>query len=183
MNQKVKSIVKIFGAILTIAIGAQLTIDVGSIPITGQTLAILSWALFLTPREAIISLCSYLLLGFSGAPIFADGAFGIDKLYGGSGGYLIGFLIAAVSVSYLYIQSKSNAFTTILFLTTIGTIIILAFGIGRLMMLYGFEKGLEYGFYPFWKGALVKIFIGSVLVWAIKKFVVKDKILVSRYKV
>lgn len=174
MNQQVKSLLKIIAAVFTISVGAQLTVNAGSIPITGQTLAILSWAFFLTPREAIISLCSYLLLGFSGIPIFADGAFGIEKLYGGSGGYLIGFLIAAVLVSYLFRLLKSSAFYSILFLTTIGTAVILTFGIGRLMMLYGFEKGLEYGFYPFWKGALVKILLGSLLVWVIKRFVTRS---------
>jgi len=170
MIPHVKSIVKITLAVITIAVAAQITIDVGAIPITGQTLAILCWAFFLSPKESVTALTTYLLLGFAGLPIFADGASGIQKLYGGSGGFLVGFLFAAGFISLYYNIIKSNTFFNILNLTFCGTLIILLFGVGRLSAIYGFEKGIEYGFTPFWKGALVKIIIGSILVWAIKKY-------------
>lgn len=175
MDKKTKNYIKVITAVITIALSAQLTIDIGTIPITGQTLAILCWAFFLTPRLSIIALLIYLILGFSGAPILADGAYGLEKLYGGSGGFLVGFLIAAGLVSYLYKLSEANSIVLIFGLTTLGTVVILIFGVGRLAMLYGLEKGLEYGFFPFWQGAVVKIVIGTLLVWAIKKLVLKER--------
>ncbi len=173
MTPQINSIVKIISTVVTIAIAAQITIDVGSIPITGQTLAILCWAFFLTTKESFIALSTYLLLGFAGIPIFADGASGIEKLYGGSGGFLVGFLLAAIFISVYRKYLKSNSFFNILNLTFFGTQIIVLCGVGRLSALYGFEKGVEYGFTPFWKGAVVKIFIGSLLVWLIKRYSAK----------
>ena len=174
MDKKVKIYIKILAAVITIALAAQLTIEMGSIPITGQTLAILCWAFFLTPRQSIIALLIYLVLGILGAPIFADGAYGLEKLYGGSGGFLVGFVVAAGLVSYLNDLKKSISFISILNLTALGTAVILLFGVGRLAMLFGFEKGLEYGFFPFWRGAIFKILIGALLVWVIKKIISKD---------
>ncbi len=176
MNQEIESSIRVIAAIITIAFAAQITIDIGPIPITGQTLAILCWAFFLSPGGAIMALLFYLILGFIGVPIFADRAHGLDKLYGGSGGYLIGFLIASGTISYLYTYSNSKSFITVISLTAVGTLIILLFGVGRLVMLYGFRNGIEYGLIPFWQGALVKIFIGSLIVWTIKRYILKSKL-------
>lgn len=169
MTKKGISYGRILGAVISISICAQLTINVGDIPITGQTLAILFWAFFLSTKESFFAIAIYLLLGFFGLPVFADGNYGFEKMLGGSGGYFIGFLIAAPSIAYLKSQYPLEFFFPILSLTTVGTIIILFFGVTRLMTLYGFEKGIEYGFIPFWQGALIKILIGSVLVWVINR--------------
>jgi biotin transport system substrate-specific component len=164
------TLTKIIISIIIVSISAQMTIDVGDIPITGQTLSILVIALLLDPREVFITMVGYILLGCLGLPIFADGASGISKLMGGSGGFLIGFLISAVSISYIFQASRSKGWHVILLLTVLGTIIILIFGVGRLAMLYGLEKGIEYGFTPFWKGAVIKIFLGSGMTWLIRKY-------------
>ena len=168
MSPIISSAIRIIGAILTIALAAQITFDIGDIPITGQTLAILSWSFFLKEKEAMLALGIYLIAGICGAPIFADGSYGLDKLFGGSGGYLIGFLVAAFIVSNLQNRFNPTTFLSILGCTILGTVVILLFGIGRLISLYGFEKGIEYGLIPFWKGAILKILIGSFVVWAIK---------------
>ena len=168
MNISNKSILKIIFAILTIALSAQVTIPLGSIPITGQTLSILIWAFFLSPTESFLALTLYLVTGFLGLPVFADGASGLDKLTSRSGGFLVGFCFSAPIVSYFYQKAKINALHFIITWTAIGTLIILVFGVGRLSMLYGFEKGLEYGFLPLWKGALIKIILGSIIVWLLK---------------
>jgi len=169
MNSKAISAIKVAGAIITIAIAAQITIDIGPIPITGQTLAILCWVFFLSPKESFAALLIYLLLGFSGTPIFSDGESGIEKLFGGSGGYLIGFLISGVLVSWLHHRINSTTYLSIFSLTLLGTCIILFFGVARLMMLYGFQQGIAYGFTPFWQGALVKVFLGALIVWGLKR--------------
>lgn len=46
---------------------------------------------------------------------------------------------------------------------TVGTAIILLFGVGRLSQLYGWEKGIAYGFYPFWQGAIIKVILGAAV--------------------
>ena len=174
MHNKLKDLSLIIAAVATIAVFAQMTIDVGSIPITGQTFAILFWAFFLTPKQSIIALIAYLILGFIGLPIFADGESGIEKLWGGSGGFLVGFVAGAFFVSHYHEKLKKNTLLHIILLTAIGTCIILLFGNIRLCAQYGIQNGLEYGFFPFWQGALIKVFIGSLVVWTIKKYLLKN---------
>lgn len=160
-------LVQIFFAILFVALFAQLSIDMplgeSSIPITGQTFAVLLSAYWLKRKNGTIAILAYVLLGVFGLPIFADGQSGWVVLMGGSGGFLIGFIIAAYAIGYLGEQTWRISFTKSLLAMTIGTAIILFFGIGRLTSLYGLEKGLAYGFYPFWKGAIVKIVLGAIV--------------------
>ena len=52
----------------------------------------------------------------------------------------------------------------------IGTIIIVFFGLIQLTFLYGFEKALEYGFYPFIRGAIIKIVLGALALQAYYSF-------------
>ena len=160
-------LVQIILAILFIALFAQLSIDVpvgeSSIPITGQTFAVLLSAYWLRQKMGTIAVFSYVLIGALGLPIFADRKAGWEVLTSGSGGFLIGFIIAAFVIGYLGKEDWQRSFSKSLLAITIGTIIILFFGIGRLASLYGLEKGLAYGFYPFWKGAIVKIILGAAI--------------------
>lgn len=160
-------LIRVLISLVIISISAQLTIQVGDIPITGQTLSIIVIALLLNPKETLATTVGYLILGAIGLPIFADGASGISKITGGSGGFLLGFIISSVIISYLFQSFRSRGWLTILLLTSLGTIIILICGVGRLAMLYGLDKGIEYGFTPFWKGALIKVIIGSFVTLAI----------------
>ena len=52
----------------------------------------------------------------------------------------------------------------------IGTALILICGIAQLTFLYGLDKALEYGFWPFWPGALVKIILGAVIIYYMPKY-------------
>lgn len=165
---------KVTIAIIIIAISAQLTIQVGDIPITGQTLAILTIAFFLNPIESAIATAGYLFLGALGLPIFADGASGISKLTGGSGGFLISFVVACTFISWWNQHRESITLNSILFKTTIGTCIILMIGVSRLAMIHGLKNAIAYGFTPFWVGALIKIIVGSILVWLIKRYAIND---------
>lgn len=165
----------ILAAVFFIALSAQITLEVplndARIPISGQSFAVLLVAGVLRLKRGVKAVALYVLLGALGLPIFADGASGFDVLLGGSGGFLIGFIFAAWGVGY---RLSKLLFRPILFvkslrLMTFGTAIILFFGVGRLTTLYGFEKALEYGFYPFWQGALVKILLGAVVFYFYEK--------------
>lgn len=165
-----KNILQILAAIIFIALFAQLTIPItvgeSSIPITGQTFAVLVAAYFLRQNKGTLAVLLYVALGLIGLPIFAEGKAGWSVLTGGSGGFLIGFILSAYVIGYLGNKNWDKFFIKSLLAMTIGTAIILLFGVGRLIQLYGLERGLAYGFYPFWQGAVVKIVLGAA-VWPI----------------
>lgn len=166
----------ILAAVFFIALSAQVTIEVplndANIPISGQSFAVLLVAGILGLKRGVGAVALYVLLGTLGLPIFADGESGLDVLKGGSGGFLIGFIAAAFGVGYRMsrLAFRAISFIKALYLMTFGTAIILFFGIGRLTNLYGFEKALEYGFFPFWQGALIKILLGAIVLFFVEKY-------------
>lgn len=158
-----------FLAALVLAIFAQLRIEIpwneAEIPISGQSFAVLVIG-FLMPRQwGLIAILIYLLLGIIGLPVYAGGASGIATFAKGSGGYLIGFIAAAGLMSRLSANGWGASFSKCLMAMAIGTIVILIFGLAWLAYLYGASKALEYGLYPFIPGAIIKAFLGALLVW------------------
>ena len=68
------------------------------VPISFQVFGAYFAGLLLGPRWGGLSLALYLLLGAAGAPVFSGGAGGLGYLLGPTGGYLFGFLLAAVVI-------------------------------------------------------------------------------------
>lgn len=167
-NQKFLKI--IFGFVFIVLL-TQLEIDLQlgeiNIPVTGQSLAVLVVAVLLGSQLGALAIGLYLLVGGLGLPVFADGASGWAIFTKGSGGYLIGFLVAGVIIGYLAEKMDLKKIGIHLWLMLLGTAIILTCGVGGLTRLYGFEKALEYGFYPFLWGGLIKILIGGMLTYGV----------------
>lgn len=158
-----------FLSIAFTALMAQLTIHLpeaaGGIPITGQSLAVLLVGMLLRQPWGALAVCTYVLIGALGLPVYADGRGGWEVLAGGSGGFLLGFIAGAAMLGWLAELGWGKGLGKALAAMMIGTAIILVFGLLRLSLLYGWEKALSYGFYPFWPGALVKIVVGGILAW------------------
>lgn len=78
-----------------IAAGALIAIPLGPVPVTLQVFVVAVAALVLTPAEALVALGLYAALGAVGAPVFSGGGAGIGVLAGPTGGFVLGFVIAA----------------------------------------------------------------------------------------
>lgn len=80
------------------------------VPVTGQTFAVLLAGVLLGRRWGGISLAMYTGLGAAGVPWFAGLNSGLGYLAGPTGGYIIGFILAAFFLGYFtdtYIRSRS----------------------------------------------------------------------------
>ena len=80
---------------LLIAIAAQVSVPMWPVPITLQTLAILTVGLSLGARLGAATLGLYLMEGAMGLPVFANGGAGLAYMAGPTGGFLIGFALMA----------------------------------------------------------------------------------------
>jgi len=78
-----------------IAADSFIAVPVGSVPFTLQALVVLLAGMALGPRLGALSVLAYLALGLI-APVYAGGASGLGVLLGPTGGYLWGFVPAAV---------------------------------------------------------------------------------------
>lgn len=67
-------------------------------PISFQVFGVYFAGLLLGPRWGGFSMGLYLLVGAAGAPVFSNGSAGLGYLLGPTGGYLIGFLLAAILI-------------------------------------------------------------------------------------
>ncbi len=84
-----------------LAASAWISLPIGAVPVTLQVFIVLLAGLLLTPRGAFAAVGVYLLLGAAGLPVFAGGLGGPGTLGGPTGGYLWGFALGAVTVSFL----------------------------------------------------------------------------------
>lgn len=159
--------------LLLVCLGAMVSIDLpwkgGGIPVTGQSLAVLVVGFVLGRKLGLLVIAIYLIAGLAGLPVFAKGASGIGTLLGGSGGFLYGFLVGGYVCGALQENGFGGSFAEVLIVMAIGTALILICGIAQLTFLYGLEKALEYGFWPFWPGAIIKIILGAAIVYFVPK--------------
>lgn len=83
------------------AVGAQIAIPHQPVPYTLQTFFVLLGAAFLGSRNGSLSQLLYLGIGLAGAPVFSGASFGLARMVGPSGGYLLSFPVASLLVGYL----------------------------------------------------------------------------------
>lgn len=100
-QSKIKNMLEISLFSALIAISSMLSIPF-PIPMTLQTFAIFLALMTLGGKNGLIAICVYISLGLVGLPIFAGFGSGIGYLLGASGGFIIGFPLAAA----LYLISE-----------------------------------------------------------------------------
>lgn len=137
-----------------IALGSWISIPCVPVPFTLQTLFVLL-AGAVMKRRAVIPVTAYVALGALGLPLFHNGMSGPGVLLGPTGGYLIGFIVAALVVGLAY-ESASRSIRILGLL--IGTFVTLLFGMAWLMISAGmaFVPAFIAGVLPFIPGGLLK---------------------------
>jgi biotin transport system substrate-specific component len=137
------------------------------VPITGQTFAVLLSGAALGATWGGASQLLYLLMGAVGLPFFAGGESGLSYVTGATGGYLIGFIVAAAAIGYLaeHRQDRTVAAAIPAFLT--GNLLIYSIGVPWLYnsveSITTGEAALSAGFIPFIAGDIVKIVLAGLL--------------------
>ena len=108
------------------AVGARIEVPHEPVPYTMQTFFVLLGGAFLGPRNGAISQVVYLAIGALGVPVFASAGFGLGRLFGPTGGYLLAFPAAAAIVGYLVERHRSRPW--IFFSMAMGLLVIFACG-------------------------------------------------------
>ena len=148
-------------AILT-GICAKFKIEIGPIPITMQTFAVLVSGVLLGSKRGAASQITYLLGGLVGLPWFSRGG-GLIYILSPTFGYILGFVFAAYSVGYLAERGWDRNIRTAILAIFIGNIFIYIPGLLYLARFVGFSKVLALGLYPFILGDLIKIALTGLI--------------------
>lgn len=166
MPRKSRTLNVAFAASLGVltAAGAYVIIPLpfSPVPITGQTFFVLLAGLLLGARWGATAMVTYLIIGSAGFPVFSGGSGGIGILFGPTGGYLIGFVFAALIVGYIaqHAVGKAPKYRRGLFVVgmIVGSTVIYAVGVPWLALVADMTltKAMVLGLFPFVLGDVVK---------------------------
>jgi biotin transport system substrate-specific component len=149
------------------ALTAQIAVPIpGSpVPVTGQTFAVLLTAAALGPVRGALGQVVYLLAAMFGFPVMANGGGGVEKVFGATGGYLFGFVLAAVVVGSLAKRGTDRKPVGAFFGYVIGSVIIYAIGAPVLGLVTDNSLGwaIQNGVVPFLFGDLLKALLAAGL--------------------
>ncbi|MEO8422406.1 MAG: biotin transporter BioY [Actinomycetota bacterium] len=149
------------------------------VPITGQTLGVLLVGAAYGPALGAATLGLYLVWGLVGLPVFAPNADGshdtglqVLRATSATGGYLIGFVVAAGLTGWLSRRGWDRSVRSSIGAMLLGSIAIYAVGVpwlyhalpptidGNVVTL---DTALSFGLYPFIIGDTVKLLVAAAL--------------------
>ena len=142
---------------LLLTVCAKIQVQVGLVPITMQTFAVLLIGAVYGWRLGGITLILYLSQGMMGAPVFAGPAAGPTYFMGPTAGFLLGLLLAAVVVGFLSERGWDRNPITLTCSLLMGNAVIYIPGLIWLQTFTGWDRVLQAGFLPFLPGDILKL--------------------------
>ena len=157
--------------VAAMAVAAKIKVPMWPVPITMQTFVILSIGAAYGPRLGGVTTLAYLGIGALGLDVFTNSSAtenGLAYMMGGTGGYLLGFLLATIALGAAARAGWDRSVPRLLGAMMLGNVLIFLPGILWLGMLYGWDKPiLDWGLWPFLPGMVLKTALAALLFPAI----------------
>ena len=157
-----RDVILILSFSVVTAVCAKLKVEVGAVPITMQTFAVLLAGALLGSKRGALSQLTYLLMGLTGIPWFARGG-GIPYILSPTFGYLLGFVLAALFVGWFCERGFDRQVKTAMISMFVGNVLLYIPGLLWLAKFVGLGKVLSVGLYPFIFGDLLKILLAGLI--------------------
>ena len=163
LDTRVRDSVLIATGALFVYLTSLIVVPHDPIPWTGQTFGVLMVGGALGLRRGLLAVALYVLLGYVGLPFFAEGKSGASVILGPSGGYLIGFIVAAAVVGRLAELGWDRRFGGAIGMMLIGSAIIYAIGLPWLAVAKDYTLGatIAAGLTPFILWDAVKLAVAA----------------------
>lgn len=130
VGERIFDLVLISLLIAVVVVSARLSLVIGPIPITMQTLTVILTGLLLGAKTGWLVPSLYLLMGLIGFPVFSGGG-GIGYLMKPTFGFLLGFIPATYVAGYLYRQKWfKRDYINVIIASFIGIFVIYLLGFG-----------------------------------------------------
>jgi len=172
---RVKQVALVLLGIAVLAVAAKIRVPMWPVPITMGTFAVLSIGAAYGARLGLATILGYMIVGALGFDVFAGSSaekFGLTYMMGGTGGYLVGYVLATVALGALAARGWDRSFGKMALAMVIGNALIYAPGLLWLGQLYGWDKPiLQWGLTPFLLGDAIKLALAAVLLPALWKMV------------
>lgn len=161
-----KAILVVMGTVL-LALSSKFNVPFYPVPMTMQTFVVLALSMALGWRLASATLLLYLAEGAFGLPVFAgtpEKGIGLAYMMSGTGGYLLGFMLAAPLCGWLAERGWDRNPLTTAVAMLLGNTVIYIPGVIWLGILFGWDKPiLELGIIPFLLGDLTKLALAAAV--------------------
>ncbi len=165
--------------VVFIALCAQVRVPFYPVPMTGQTFAVLLVGTAFGWQLGLTTLLLYMGAGAVGIPVFAQWSAGPGVIAGATGGYVIGFVLAATLLGYLAQRGWSRHLGLCVIGMVLAEILIYLPGVPWLAVWYG-STGAQYltegqgawdaafssGLLPFLLGDRLKLLLATAIVAA-----------------
>ncbi len=167
MSSRVRHALLIVAGALFVYLTARISIPLGftPVPITGQTFGVLLVGGALGFRRGFASVGLYVLIGLVGVPFFAEGKGGLQVVLGATGGYLVGFAVAAAIVGRLAELGWDRNVLGAIGAMLVGSIAIYVIGVPWLAVVAGFgpAEAIEKGLTPFLVTDAIKLVAAALV--------------------
>lgn len=161
-------------------ISAKIQVPFYPVPLTMQTFIVLAIGMAFGMRLGALTVALYLAEGMLGLPVFAgtpEKGIGLAYMVGPTGGYLLGYLVAAGVVGFLAERGFDRSVAKTAVAMMAGNLVIYAFGLLWLGAIVGWDKPvLAWGMTPFLLGDGAKLLLAAMLLPAIWRVLGSRKI-------
>ena len=165
---RVKQAAMVVLGIMALAIMAKIKIPMWPVPITMGTFAVLTIGATYGPRLGLTTILGYMIIGALGFDVFAGSsaeAVGITYMMGGTGGYLVGYVLATLALGYAARAGWDRSVVLMALAMLLGNVLIYVPGLAWLAVLYGLDQPiLAWGLTPFLLGDALKLGLAALLV-------------------
>jgi len=144
---------------LVLAASAKVQVPFWPVPMTMQTFVVLVLGAAYGWRLGLATMLAYLAEGAAGLPVFAgtpEKGVGLAYMAGPTGGYLVGFVLAAVAVGRLAETGRARGVLRLSAVMILGHAVIFAAGLAWLAGSVGWSKAVAVGLTPFWAATALK---------------------------
>ncbi|MDE0280316.1 MAG: biotin transporter BioY [Gammaproteobacteria bacterium] len=165
-----RNVALIIAGSLLLTLSAKIKVPFYPVPMTMQTLAVMLIGFTFGWRMAGATVLFYLAQGAFGLPVFAgtpEKGIGLAYMMGPTGGYLLGFVLAAVLCGWLAERGWDRSPLRLVAAMILANGVIYLLGVAWLGSVVGWDKPvLAWGMIPFLYGDLLKIVLGAGLLTA-----------------
>ncbi|MDP4063601.1 hypothetical protein IMCC1933_12250 [Rhodobacteraceae bacterium IMCC1933] len=168
---RVKQLLLVVAGITALALAAKIKIPMFPVPMTMGTFAVLSIGAAYGARLGLATILGYMLSGALGFDVFAGSSAevsGVTYMMGGTGGYLVGYVLAVLALGALTRRGWDRARGKMALAMLLGNVLIYVPGLIWLTVLYGVDAPiLAWGLTPFLLGDVVKLALAALLLPAL----------------
>ena len=151
---------------LLLVLSAKFQVPFFPVPMSMQTFVAIGLGLALGPVRGALAVALYLAQGAAGFPVFAgtpERGLGLAYMMGPTGGFLIGFVLAALAAGWLAGRGFDRNPATAMAAALLASAVIYVPGLLWLGAVIGWDKPvLALGLYPFIPGDIAKAMLAAI---------------------